>query len=83
MVLTTGKTTTTRVLAVLAYTTVTGRNVATMLASLREAGRHVCTIKNSISFRALGQLISRNQVHPFSANASNSLKAIQSFNTAF
>ena len=40
VVLTTGKTTTTGVLAVLADTTVTGRDVAAVLAGLRESGRH-------------------------------------------
>jgi hypothetical protein len=40
VVLTTGKTTTTGVLAVLTDTTVTGRDVAAVLAGLRESGRH-------------------------------------------
>lgn len=40
VVLTTGHTTTTGVLAVLADTTVTGRDVATVLAGLGESGRH-------------------------------------------
>jgi hypothetical protein len=40
VVLTTGQTTTTGVLAVLADTTVTGRDVAAVLAGLRESGRH-------------------------------------------
>ena len=40
MVLTTSKTTTTGMLAVLSNTTVTGRYVSTVLASLREMSRH-------------------------------------------
>jgi hypothetical protein len=40
VVLTTGKTTTTGVLAVLADTALTGGNVAAMLAGLRQTGRH-------------------------------------------
>jgi hypothetical protein len=40
MVLTTSKTTTTRMLAVLAYTSMTGRYVAAMLAGVAETGRH-------------------------------------------
>lgn len=39
--LTTSETTTTGVLPVLANTSVTGRDVATVLAGLGEAGRHV------------------------------------------
>lgn len=50
VVLTTSKTTTTWVLAVLSYTTVTGGDVTTVLAGLREAGRHgVCRMKERIS----------------------------------
>jgi hypothetical protein len=41
VVLTTGKTTTTRVLPVLADTTLTGRDVATVLPCLGESGRHL------------------------------------------
>ena len=40
VVLATGETATTGVLAVLAYTTVTGRDVATVLARVGETGRH-------------------------------------------
>ena len=40
VVLTTSETTTSGMLAVLSYTTVTGGYVAAMLAGLREAGRH-------------------------------------------
>ena len=40
VVLTTSETTTSGVLAVLSDTTVTGRDVAAVLAGLREAGRH-------------------------------------------
>ena len=40
VVLTTSKTTTSGVLAVLAYTTVTGGDVSAVLASLREPCRH-------------------------------------------
>jgi hypothetical protein len=40
VVLTTGKTTTTGVLAVLADTSVTGRDVATVFTSVAEPGRH-------------------------------------------
>jgi len=40
VVLTTSKTTTSRVLAVLSDTSVTGRYVATVLASLGKVGRH-------------------------------------------
>jgi hypothetical protein len=42
VVLTTGETATTGMLAVLADTSVTGGDVAAVLASLREAGRHFC-----------------------------------------
>lgn len=41
MVSTTSKTTTSRMLAVLSYTTVTGGYVSTVLASLRQMCRHV------------------------------------------
>lgn len=41
VVLTTSETTTSRMLAVLANTTVTGRDVAAVLAGLAEAGRHL------------------------------------------
>jgi hypothetical protein len=41
VVLTTGHTTTTGMLPVLADTTVTGGNVAAMLAGLRQSGRHI------------------------------------------
>ena len=46
MVRTTSQTTTTRVLAVLSYTTMTGRDVAAVLASLAESGWH-CLQKDS------------------------------------
>ena len=47
VVLTTSETTTSGMLAVLSYTTVTGRDVAAVLAGLREAGRHgVCRERN-------------------------------------
>jgi hypothetical protein len=41
VVLTTSETATSGVLAVLSNTTVTGRDMATVLASLREVGRHI------------------------------------------
>jgi hypothetical protein len=41
VVLTTSKTTTTRMLPVLAYTTVTGRDVTAVLAGVGETGRHL------------------------------------------
>ena len=41
VVLTTGETTTTWVLAVLADTTVTGGNVSTVLSGLGKVGRHL------------------------------------------
>ena len=40
VMLTTSETTTTRVFAVLAYTTVSGGDVSAVLASLRKSGRH-------------------------------------------
>jgi hypothetical protein len=47
VVLTTSETTTSGMLAVLSYTTVTGGDVAAVLAGLREAGRHgVCRERN-------------------------------------
>ena len=50
VVLTTGKTTTSGVLAVLANTTVTGRDVAAVLASLGEPRRHfLCAHKGPVS----------------------------------
>ena len=42
MMSTTSQTTTTRVLAVFSYTTMSGRNMTTMLAGFRETGRHTC-----------------------------------------
>jgi hypothetical protein len=60
VVLTTGKTTTTGVLAVLADTTVTGGDVAAVFASLAEAGGHFlegrvssrsCTMSGSVHRR--------------------------------
>lgn len=45
VVSTTSKTTTSRVLAVFAYTTVTGGDVPAVLASVREAGRHLSMVK--------------------------------------
>jgi hypothetical protein len=41
VVLTTGETTTTRMLAVLTDTTVTGRDVTAVLAGVGKAGRHI------------------------------------------
>ena len=41
VVLTTSKTTTTRMLPVLSYTTVTGRDVTAVLAGVGESGRHL------------------------------------------
>ena len=41
MMRTTSETTTSRVLAVLSYTTMTGRDVTAVLAGIREAGRHL------------------------------------------
>ena len=50
VVLTTGETTTTWVLAVLADTTVTGGNVSTVLSGLGKVGRHllVCKVDESL-----------------------------------
>ena len=45
VVLTTGHTTTTWVLAVLPYTSVTGRDMTTVLASVGETGRHFSSLK--------------------------------------
>jgi hypothetical protein len=48
VVLTTSKTTTSWMLAVLSYTTVTGGYMTTVLAGLRETGRHgVCKIQKN------------------------------------
>ena len=49
VMLTTSETTTTRVLAVLAHTTVSGGNVSAMLAGLGESGRHFCRQSNASS----------------------------------
>jgi hypothetical protein len=51
VVLTTGETATTRVLAVLADTTVTGRDVAAVLARLAEVGRHFLYEREGVSPR--------------------------------
>lgn len=55
VVLTTSETTTSRMFAVLSYTSVTGRYVAAMLAGFREMGRHVESIAKERS--ALGFMI--------------------------
>jgi hypothetical protein len=49
VVLTTGETATTGVLAVLSDTTVTGRDVAAVLASLAEAARHFLIAEESVN----------------------------------
>jgi hypothetical protein len=51
VVLTTGETATTRVLAVLADTAVTGRDVAAVLARLAEVGRHFLHERKGVSPR--------------------------------
>lgn len=52
VVLTTGETTTTWMLAVLADTTVTGGNVSTVLSGLGEVGRHLL-VCNGIKSRVV------------------------------
>ena len=49
---TTGETTTSGVLAVLAYTTVTGGDVAAVLASLREPCRHFLNNQRKKPYRS-------------------------------
>ena len=63
VVLTTSETTTSGVLAVLSDTTVTGRDVAAVLAGLREAGRHfLCEARRTVS--VLSSLSLQAQRHP-------------------
>ena len=57
VVLTTGETATTGMLAVLANTSVTGRYVATVLASLAEPGRHFLQVREQEQSSAEGSFL--------------------------